>query len=310
MTSAALEAAERAVASQPDDAGCWYRLGIARLDSGLLAQSEPCWRKVLALDPRHAKASVNLGLVLQHMGRGDEALQYYRNAVAAEPGLAQAWFNLGVLLLERRQPVDALEPLRAALQLDEGRPEWHAALGSALGETGAPRDALKSLQTALKLDPSMGRAHSEMLQALNLIPELTPQRLHDEHVEWARRHAGGPRLRDHGNVRDSERRLRVGYLSADFTDPSIRFCLQPVLAWHDKSRFEVFCYSDAATEDPVSWRLRARNVVWSATEGLSDEQLAEAIRMDRIDVLVDLAGHTAGGRRMPVFARKPAPVQA
>lgn len=310
MTSAALEAAERAVASQPDDAGLWYRLGIARLDSGLLAESEPCWRKVLALDPRHAKANVNLGLVLQHTGRGDEALQCYRDAAAADPALAQARFNLGALLLERGQPADAVEPLQAALQLEPAQPGWHAALGSALREAGAPRDAVKSLQTALQLDPSMHRAHSEMLHALNLIPGLTPERIHEEHVEWARRHAGSARIREHANSREADRRLRVAYLSADFRDPSVSLCLQPVLAWHDTSRFDIFCYSDAVEEDPVSWRLRARNVTWRATAGLSDEQFVAGIREDRIDLLVDLAGHTAGGRRMPVVARKPAPVQA
>lgn len=310
MTSTALEAAERAVASQPNDAALWYRLGIARLDSGLLEQSELCWRKVLALDPRHARASVNLGLVLQHTGRGDEALQCYRDGVAADPALAQAWFNLGALLLERRQPADAVEPLRAALQLEPGQAGWHAALGSALSEAGSPRDAVKSLHNALQLDPTLHRAHSEMLHALNLIPELTPQRIHEEHMEWARRHAGSAPVREHGNRREPERRLRVGYLSADFRDPSVSFCMQPVLAWHDHSGFDIFCYSDAMAEDPVSWRLRARHVTWRATAGLSDAQLAEEIREDRVDLLVDLAGHSAGGRRMPVFARKPAPVQA
>ena len=309
MTSAALEAAERAVASQPDDAGLWYRLGIARLDSGLLAESEPCWRKVLALDPLHAKANVNLGLVLQHTGRGDEALQCYRDAAAADSALAQAWFNLGALLLERGQPADAVEPLRTALQLDPGQAGWHAALGSALMEVGAPRDAVNSLQAALQLDPSMQRTHSEILHALNLVPGLTPERLHEEHMEWARRHAGSARGREHANGREPERRLRVGYLSADFRDPSVSICMQPVLAWHDQSGFDIFCYSDAVAEDPVSWRLRARNVTWRSTAELSDDQLVAAIREDRIDLLVDLAGHSAGGRRMPVFARKPAPLQ-
>jgi predicted O-linked N-acetylglucosamine transferase (SPINDLY family)/glycosyltransferase involved in cell wall biosynthesis len=310
MKVSALEAAERAVALQPDDAGLWYRLGIVHLDSGLLAESEFCWRKVLTLDPQHAKASVNLGLVLQVAGKDDEALQCYRDAVAADPVLAQAWFNLGALLLARGQPVDAIEALRTALQLDPREPGWHAALGSAYGGAGFPRDAVKSLRAALQLDPSMRQANSEMLQAMNFIPDLTPERIHEEHREWARRHASGARFRKHENGREPERRLRVGYLSADFKDPAVSFCLQPVLARHDQSGFEIFCYSDAAVEDPFSWRLRARNVAWRATGRLSDEHLAETIREDRIDLLVDLAGHSSGGRRVPVLARKPAPIQA
>lgn len=131
--STALEAAERAVAEQPDDAGRWYELGLARLDSGQLAQSEPCWRKALALDPRHAKASANLGLVLQQTGREEEALERYRQAVAADRGLGQAWFNLGALLLGRGRALEAVEPLRAAVRL-EGRAGWRVALGAALAE--------------------------------------------------------------------------------------------------------------------------------------------------------------------------------
>lgn len=309
MTPADLDAAERAVAARPDDASLWYLLGIARLDAGLLAESESCWRKVLALDPRHAKASVNLGLVLQHAGRGDEALQCYRDAVACDPALAQAWFNLGALHLERGQAADAVEPLRTALRLDLGRADWHAALGSALSEAGSPREAVQSLRAALRIDPSMHRAHSEMLQALNEFPELTPESVLEEHKVWARSHAGVSRFTQYPNAREPERRLRIGYVAADFRGPSVGFCLQPVLAWHDRSGFEIYCYSDAAAEDPVSWRLRARDVVWRATAGLSDVQFAEGIRADRIDLLVDLAGHAAGGRRMPVFARKPAPIQ-
>ncbi|MEW6689381.1 MAG: tetratricopeptide repeat protein, partial [Pseudomonadota bacterium] len=310
MTEAALQAAERAAAAQPDDPGAWYRLGLARLDSGLLEQSEACWRRVLALDPRHAKARVNLGLVLQHTGRAEEGLQRYREAAAADPGLAQAWFNLGALLIERGQALEAVEPLRTALRLEQGRAEWHAALGTALRESGSPRDAVACLRAALRLDPSMHRAHSELLQALSSIPSLSQQEICDEHREWARRHGSGPRFPDHANSRQPDRRLRIGYLAADFREPSIAFCLRPVLAWHDRSGFEIFCYSDAAAHDPVSWRLRARDVAWRASAGLSNDQLGEAIREDRIDILVDLTGHAAGGARVPLLARKPVPVQA
>lgn len=310
MTEGALRAAEQAAASQPGDPGAWYRLGLARLDSGLLEESEACWRKVLALEPRHAKACANLGLVLQHTGRAEESLQCYRDAVAADPALAQAWFNLGALLIERGRALDAVEPLRAALRLDQGRTEWRAALGSALREAGLPREAAACLRAALERDPGLHRAHSELLQALNSIPSLSPRELYDEHREWARRHGAAAQLSDHPNSRDPDRRLRIGYLAADLREASIERSLQPVLAWHDRAGFEVFCYSDAATADPVSWRLRARDVAWRASAGLSNDRLGETLREDRIDILVDLTGHAAGGARMPLLSRKPVPVQA
>jgi glycosyltransferase involved in cell wall biosynthesis/Flp pilus assembly protein TadD len=309
MTSS-LKAAEQAVARRPDDAALWYQLGLARLDSGQLEQSEPCWRKVLALDPRNAKASVNLGLVLQHAGRAEEALEHYRGAVAADPALGQAWFNLGALSLERSRPLEAIEALRAAVRLEPDRADWQAALGSALAESGEVSEAERILRAALERDPGMQRAHSELLHLLSRLPGLSPLRLYEEHVAWARRHAGAPADLGHANSPDPGRRLRIGYVAADFTDPATAACLQPVLSWHDKSAFEIFCYSDAPAEDQVSWRLRGLRVTWRPTRHLESAQLAAGIREDAIDVLVDLTGHAAGGRRIPLFALKPAPVQA
>ena len=307
MTSA-LNAAERAVAERPDDPGRWYELGLARLDAGRLADSEPCWRKVLALDPRHARASVNLGLVLQNLGRNTEALACYRTAVAAAPELAQAAFNLGTLLLDLAQPLEAIEPLENAVRLEPGRPDWRAALGTALGEAGFPAEAGSSLRAALERDPGLRAAHSDLLLRLNATAGVSPARLYEEHLVWARR--AGARERSWRNARDPERRLRIGYVAADFADPSIAGCLQAVLARHDPAAFEIFCYSDVRVEDPVSWRLRARGVRWHAVVGMTDEQLAAGLREDGIDILVDLAGHSAGGRRMMLFARGAAPVQA
>ena len=308
MTSG-LAAAEQAVVDQPNDAARWYELGLARLDAGQLAESEACWRKVLALNPRHARASVNLGLVLQHLARGTEALGCYRAAVAADPGLAQAWFNLGALLIDRAEPLEALAPLKRAVQLDPGRPEAHAALGTALGEAGFPAEAVASLRAALERDPALAGVHSELLHRLNTIAGFSPTRLFEEHLAWARRNAG-PRERTWGNSRDPDRRIRVGYVAADFADPSIAGCLQAVLARHDPAAFEVFCYSDARVADPVSWRLRALGVRWHAVDAVTNEQFATGLRGDGIDILVDLAGHSAGGRRMALFARGAAPVQA
>ncbi|HEX2649780.1 MAG TPA: glycosyltransferase [Burkholderiales bacterium] len=307
--SSVLEAAERAVDERPEDAARWYALGLARLDAGQLAESEPCWRKALLLEPRHARASVNLGLVLQSLGRGSEALQCYRAAAAAEPALGQAWFNLGVLLLERAEPLEAIEALRAAVRLDPGRADWHAALGTALGEGGLPAEAVASLRAALEREPTLAGAHSELLQRLNAIPAFPRASLYEEHVAWAQRHAA-VRERAFRNSRDPDRRLRIGYLAGDFADPAIAGCLQAVLARHDRAAFEVFCYSDAQLEDPASWRLRALGVRWHGVIGIPNEQLLIGLREDGIDILVDLAGHSAGGRRMALLAQGAAPVQA
>jgi predicted O-linked N-acetylglucosamine transferase (SPINDLY family)/glycosyltransferase involved in cell wall biosynthesis len=327
----------------PEAANHWYKLGIARLDEGLLEQAEECWRKALAFDARHAKANCNLGMILHRAGRVEEAAQCYREAVKIDPALAQAWFNLGALMLDREQWDAAIEHFRRALILDPGEASPHSALGWALRKAGRPLEALNSFRAALgldassaaaqeqvaeclldtgeaesavtafrqaqALDPEMHLSGSPLLQALNFVPDLSPERIHAEHRAWARRQVGAARIPVLNDRNDPQRRLKVGYLAPDFRDQAVCFCLQPVLAWHDQRNFDVLCYSDAAEDDAVSWRLRARHVTWRSTTKFSNEQLEERIRDDRIDILVDLGGHTAGGKRMPLFARKPAPVQ-
>lgn len=326
-----------------DAAARWFALGLAHLDSGELEQAEECYRKVLALDPGHAKAHTNLGLVLQQRGADAEAARCYAAAIASDPGLAQPSFNLGTIFLTRDEPVAALQHLARAIQLDPARAEWHAALGAAYQRAGRPLEALASLRTAIRLDPAYASAHNELgvcllqdgdaaqaaaafrrvleldaavagassnlLFALNFLPEMEPEAVYRAHVHWARAQEAAAQRFEHDNPPDPERRLKVGYLSPDFCGHALPFFIEPILHRHDRSRFEVICYSDVRTEDAITWRLRAYDALWHACERWTDEALAKQIRADGIDILVDLAGHTAGGRRMALFARKPAPVQ-
>lgn len=326
-----------------DSAGYWFKLGLSHIDAGLLEQAESCFRKVLQRDPQHAKAHTNLGLVLQQRGKDEEAARCYAAALAADAGLAQPWFNIGTLFMTRDQYALAVEHFGKALQLDPARAEWHAALGSAYQRAGRPLEALASLRAALGLDPAFAPAHNELgvcllqsgdaaaavaafeqaraldpgaqsassnlLFALNFVPEMDPEAVYRAHVEWARRVEGTPKAATHDNEADPGRKLKIGYLSPDFRGHAVPFFIEPILARHDRSQFELVCYSDADVEDAVSWRLRAYDARWHACARSSDEELARQIRADRIDILVDLAGHSAGGRRMPLFARKPAPVQ-
>ena len=108
--------------------------------------------------------------------------------------------------------------------------------------------------------------------------------------------------------RSGERRLRVGYISADFRQHAVAWFAEPLLAAHDRACIELFCYAAVARPDSVTERFRALAEHWRGIAGLDDAAVAELIRRDGIDVLVDLTGHTAGSRLL-VFARRPAPVQ-
>ena len=335
---------ERAAALNPREADSWHRLAVAQFDAGRFDEAARSCRRVLEIDPRHAKALANLAAVLQRSGADDEAARHYREAIAADPTLAPPRFSLAVLLLASGQRDEAIEQMRRAVALDPGRAEWHLMLGEACIGAGHPRDAIASLETALRLAPDSADAHeylagcvlesgdapravahsrrvleiaperpaaaSNLLLVLNYVFDGRPEAIFAEHVAWGQGVSRGLQGRACANDPSPERKLRIGYVSPDFRDHALAFFIEPVLARHDRTRFEAVCYSDAAKEDDVSARLRRHADLWRESATLETEALAQRIRDDRIDILVDLAGHSMGGKRMPVYALKPAPVQA
>jgi predicted O-linked N-acetylglucosamine transferase (SPINDLY family) len=142
------------------------------------------------------------------------------------------------------------------------------------------------------------------------LPSTTEAELLAAGRSWQERHGAFPLPAPSSfpNDRTSDRPLRIGYLSPDFRRHSVSFFFEPLLAAHDRSRVQVTCYADLPNPDEVSRRLQGLADRWCNVTPLSHQQLADRIREDGIDILVDLAGHTAGNR-LPVFAQKPAPIQ-
>ncbi|MBI3898538.1 MAG: tetratricopeptide repeat protein [Gammaproteobacteria bacterium] len=197
-----------------------------------------------------------------------------------------------------------------ALAIRPNYAEVYNNLGSALQERGRLEEAVASYRKAIALKPDFAEAHSNLLFCLNYHPDLSAEAIFAEYQRWNEVHAR-PVLKgdvSHGHGRDPERRLRVGYVSPDLRQHSARHFIEPLLSHHDKTQVEVFAYAQVAAEDAVSARLKGYTDHWINTVGMSDEALAQMIRRDGIDILIDLAGHTAGNRLL-VFARKPAPIQ-
>jgi predicted O-linked N-acetylglucosamine transferase (SPINDLY family) len=179
-------------------------------------------------------------------------------------------------------------------------------------QQGRIEEAIAAYRRALEIRPGDQWAHSNMLIAMNSRPPSEHGGgLLAEHVEWARRHAAGlypAGTARFGNDSSQGRRLRVGYVSPDFRRHSVAYFVQPILAGHDHQQFEVFCYASVRRPDEVTAALKSQADQWRDIAAMSDEQAAEMIRADRIDILVDLAGHTAN-HRLTLFARRAAPVQ-
>ena len=204
----------------------------------------------------------------------------------------------------------AIVHFQKALELDPGRFEALGNLGLALLDQGLVAEAISCHRHAMTRSPELARAHSNLLYTLHFSPQHDSAAIWDEHRRWDERHARplAQSIRPHQNQRSPDRRLRVGYISPDFRGHVVRHNLLPLFREHDHERFDIVCYADVAEPDDVTERLRAGADTWREVIGLTDEQVAEQIRQDRIDLLVDLSLHS--GNRLLVFARKPAPVQA
>ena len=343
----AIVAYRQALALQPDYAEVHVNLGAALLAARRPDEAATSLRMAVSLRPDHADAHHQLGGVLRGLGRLDEALDSYRRTVALAPGFAPAHCNLGAVLQERRQLAEAMACYRRAIELDPGCFDAHGNLGVALQETGQFTAALASFRRALEINPGfaaamsnlatlltdLGRveeaaavsrrtldaspdffhAHSNLLLTLNYLADQPPDQLRAEAVRFGENAARHARPFTSWEVTsDPERSLRVGIVSADLRQHPVGAFLQGVLAAVAASsgeRVEFVAYSNSPEFDDVSAGIRACCGDWQSAVGVPDEILARRIRDQRIDILVDLAGHT-GHNRLPLFAWKPAPVQA
>ena len=340
----ALAAYQRAIALQPSLADAHFNLGVAWQGKRDLEAAAAAYRQALQCNPAFAKALVGLGRLAHQAGRLQEALDYFERAVAADPKFAGAQFNraavyedlnrlpeavagferaillqpdfaeaynsLAMLASDHGQTDRAVDYCRKGLQCEPDSPALHANLATAYTHQGRQAEALVESRRAVELRPESYAEFSNLLYALNFLPNVDPQTVFEEHLEWARRHAepltaaAAPLTND----RTPDRRLRVGYVSPYFREHAVNFFTEPLIAAHDHERFEIFCYSDNRRNDGATDRLKAAADHWRDVRFLTDPELCDQIRADQIDILVDLTGHLAL-HRLLAFARRPAPVQ-
>ncbi|MBX3455229.1 tetratricopeptide repeat protein, partial [Ferrovibrio sp.] len=300
----------QAVKLQPNAAELrWNRAGALR-QLGLLEEAEAECRKAVELSPNSAEARNNLANTLKDRGRLPEAEQQFREAVRLRPQYPHGWSNLGNVLFAMGRFVEAEESCRKAIQLDPRNVDSHNNLGNALLGQERLEEASAEFRNVLAINPDYVLSHSNLLFCLNYRADIGPDEIREEYKSWDARH-GRPKLPNpliHGNDRTPDRRLKIGYVSPDFRHHAVAMFFEPLLVSRDRDAFEVYLYGEVANPDATTQRLRGLADHWRGTVGRSDDEVAAQIRADGIDILVDLAGHTAGNR-LPVFARKPAPVQ-
>jgi protein O-GlcNAc transferase len=333
-----------AVKLKPTLTDAHFNLGIILQELKLKDDAETCFRNVLSLQATHVLAHVSLGNILAGRGDVQAAEAEFRQAMQLNPNATQAHIGLSSMFFEFRRMEEAESVLKLALVINPG--DWVALcnLGPVLTRLGQTDKAVTSFQRtlqirpehaiaynglavtlnimgrraegeialrqALKLDPRDVPAHSNLLSTMNFRPESRNEEMLALAREFDSKFCAVYRDRwpTHANTRVGDRRLRIGYVSPDFRHHAVAYFLEPILANHDKSQVEIFCYAEEKGTDDFTLRFRALADGWRSTLGMSDDAMAQAIFSDQIDILVDLAGHSEGNRLL-ALARKPAPIQ-
>lgn len=319
--------------------------GLAHQHAGRFAQAAAIYRQILAVEPNHPDALHLLGLVAYHdgdyaasvewimralshreseifygnlgnalaaVGRHAAAIESYRQAIALKPDYVPAHNNLGNLLRDRGQFAEAVACFETVMALKPDYAEGCNNLANALVDLGALDAAIGQYRKAIALRPELAEARSNLLFILSYREDLSPADYLAEAVEFGR--VASARAKPFSDWRvplacDRQRPLRVGLVSGDFKVHPTGHFLESILAHVDARRIELVAYPTRRIEDALTARIKPRFAQWTNLAALSDEAAAERIRDDRIDILVDLSGHM-NFNRLPVFAWKPAPVQA
>jgi len=248
-----------------------------------------------------------------HLAAGelDEAMANFRQAADLEPGNSSILINLGVVQFERRELFAAIETYRGILEFEPDNIQARANLGAALQRSGQLDLAIACYREVLERSPDYLYAQHGLLFALTSAPDFAPA----QYLEQARKYGAAVKARAKpfsqwlcAEPGAAGRPLRVGFVSGDLRSHPVGFFLEGILAKIDPAKLTLVAYVTTTTEDVLSERLKSILAEWHPVAAMPDEVLARKIHGDKIDILVDLAGHT-GLNRLPVFAWKPAPVQ-
>ncbi|MEQ8345776.1 MAG: tetratricopeptide repeat protein [Sneathiellaceae bacterium] len=315
----ALDAIRQAVALAPRHAEFHYNLGNVLSAGGEHRAAAAAYRDAVARQPSHSAAWNGLGLCFSRMSDEDptqrlvQARDAYLRALLCDSGNGHAWNNLGAIFYAENLPYRAIAAVREAIAAQPDFAMPYNNLANIYRDVGRIDDAFAAFATALRLDPGYRDAQTNLIFTLDFDLRQDTASQQAERQKWAARHAAMPALPATARPAaappaDPERPLHVGYVSGDFKVHSAAATFAAPILHHDRDRFRVTCYYSDTGEDSITARFRAAAQAWRPIGPLSDQAVAEQVRADGVDILVDLSGHTAG-HRLGVFARRPAPVQ-
>ncbi|HET6324153.1 MAG TPA: tetratricopeptide repeat protein [Planctomycetaceae bacterium] len=306
----AVDVLHQAVDLRPDFAEAWYNLANALNKRADFNEATAAYRRALNLRADWAEAHINLGNTLQARSEFEAAVDSYQRALTLEPDHVDALNNLGSAQRDLGRVDEAIAAFHRCIALRPGFHVAHCNLGNVLRDSGQIEEAVDAYRRAVVLCPTDTISHSNLAYAVHFHPRYDGAAILGENLGWHAAHAAGLRGESarHLNDRDPDRRLRIGYVGADFRDHCQSLFTIPLLSRHDHEQFEIVCYANLTRPDAVTQRIRQYADRWRVIAGRSDADVADDIRADQVDILVDLTMHMSNGRPL-LFARRPAPVQ-
>jgi protein O-GlcNAc transferase len=344
VTTSHLDSLAQSVRLSPERAEAWQELGLALDDAGELDAATRCLERATDLEPKRFVAHRRLAFIWVKRGEPERAARHYQSALALDGAQPEVVLELAAVKRALGRTDDAIVLYRKVLQLDDRRNEVRTDLGTALYEQGKLDAALevyaeavarepsnaqayanlgnvqkelalhveaeRSYRRAIELAPDDATIHGNLLFALSYHPDYGPERLLAEARRYGARHTEplSSQRKPPTNVVVPERKLRIGYVSADFREHVSMFYLDALLRHHDRSAFDVCGYSSVFPPDAWTARYSGHCSIFRNLYGLDDAAAAELIRRDGVDILVDLSLHSSRSRQ-GLFALKPAPLQ-
>ena len=313
-TVVAFQTVQQLLTLQPKYGNAYTLIGLVEYERGNVESAVRWWSELSKLEPNNPEPHINLGTLRQKEHRHEQAVGHFREAVRRAPDDRGANLKLGLILSTTGHVSEAMQIGQRLAEKFPDRPEGFSLMANGLHEQGRCDESRAAFDKALskKNDDTtlIGNALFSSLYSDTLsddgILEVHRQlasRLH----ELATQH--DPPAPCPARIRNSGSRLRIGYLSPDLLMHPVGYFVEPILKHHNRQQFEVLCYSDNASVDELTKRLRSLDLTWHECSAWNDVRLEEQIRSDRLDLLIDLCGHTAKNRAM-VLARKPAPILA
>jgi predicted O-linked N-acetylglucosamine transferase (SPINDLY family) len=275
-------------------------------------QAQNCYEMALEFDPLAIEPLFNLALIFEKQEKLPEAIAYYRQVLTLDLNYIPALQNCGMVLEKIGYVHEAIGYYQKILTIDNDHPSALTSLATCAEKLGKIASAVEYSHKILQLEPHNSINHSFLLWCFGALTIVSPQDILDSSYLWHIYHVvkqGLPTLKYHQRQPNPDRPLRIGYISPDFRRHSCSFFIKPLLENHHHDQFEIYAYAEVAKGDQITEKIQASCDHWRCTVGLSDLEVAALIQADQIDILVDLAGHTAGNR-LKVLGMKPAPIQA